>query len=522
MHEDSRIMRTLLHWHRRGLEWALAKPLWLGLICLLLLAGTFFAYRSLGSDLLPAMDEGGFVLDYIMPAGTSLTETNRVLEHVESILRGIPEVESTSRRTGLQMGLAPVTEANTGDFTVKLKSKRSRGIDDIMAEAREEIRSSEPELDIEFTQVLQDMIGDLSNSPEPIQIKLFSTDMPLLQRTAPQVAETISKQPGVVDVLNGIENTISGPATLFQVKPMIAARLGFTTQEVTTDATALLEGAASTQPLIVNNRPYTVRVRFADRYRAGLDAIKQTVLNSATGKFATLSSLADIQQLPQQNEIRRENLQQLVVVTGRLEGTNLGAAVKKVQAAVRALHLPPSIRVEYGGTYAEQQKSFHDLLRVLLLALVLVFGVLLTEFRNFSAPISILCSSLLSTFGVIVALFVTHTDFNVASFMGLIMVIGIVAKNGILLLDADERFRAEGMSAYEAMLEAAQRRLRPITMTALAAISGMLPLAFALGQGSQMLQPLAISVIGGLLVSMVLSLILTPTLYYLMTRNAHS
>ncbi len=521
VHDDSKIMRGLLRWHRRGLEWALAKPLWLGLICLLLLAGTYFAYRGLGSDLLPAMDEGGFVLDYIMPAGTSLTETNRVLEHVESILRGIPEVDSTSRRTGLQMGLSPVTEANTGDFTVKLKSNRSRGIDEIMEEARQQVRGSEPELDIEFTQVLQDMIGDLSNSPEPIQIKLFSTDLPLLQRTAPQVADAISKQPGVVDVLNGIENTISGPATLFQVKPTVAARLGFTTQEVTTDATALLEGAPASQPLIVNNRPFTVRVRFDARYRAGLDAIKETVLNSASGKLATLSSLADIQQLPQQNEIRRENLQQLVVVTGRLEGTNLGAAVKKVQAAVAALHLPPSIRVVYGGTYEEQQKSFHDLLRVLLLALVLVFGVLLTEFRNFSAPISILCSSLLSTFGVIAALFITHTDFNVASFMGLIMVIGIVAKNGILLLDADERFRAEGMSAYEAMLEAAQRRLRPITMTALAAISGMLPLAFALGQGSQMLQPLAISVIGGLLVSMVLSLILTPTLYYLMTRSAH-
>jgi multidrug efflux pump subunit AcrB len=223
--------------------------------------------------------------------------------------------------------------------------------------------------------------------------------------------------------------------------------------------------------------------------------------------------------LPPQNEIRRENLQSLVVVTGRLEGSDLGTGIARVQQTVTALHLPASVRVEYGGTYEEQQKSFRDLLRVLILALVLVFGVLLAEFRNFPAPIAILTSSVLSISGVILALLVTGTTFNVASFMGLIMVIGIVAKNGILLLDADEKFRAQGASAHDAMLHAAQRRLRPIVMTALAAVCGMLPLAFALGAGSQMLQPLAIAVIGGLAVSMVLSLVITPLVYFLLTRN---
>jgi multidrug efflux pump subunit AcrB len=191
----------------------------------------------------------------------------------------------------------------------------------------------------------------------------------------------------------------------------------------------------------------------------------------------------------------------------------------KVRQTVASLHLPPSVRVEYGGTYETQQKSFHDLLRVLLLALALVFGVLLTEFRNFPAPIAILTSSVLSISGVILALLITGTTFNVASFMGLIMVIGIVAKNGILLLDADERFRAEGLSHVDAMIQAAQRRLRPILMTALAAVCGMLPLAFAIGAGSQMLQPLAIAVIGGLLISMVLSLVVTPVVYFLLTRH---
>ena len=199
----------------------------------------------------------------------------------------------------------------------------------------------------------------------------------------------------------------------------------------------------------------------------------------------------------------------------RLEGSDLGTAMAKVRTTVAGLHLPTNVRVEYGGTYEEQQKSFRDLLRVLILALVLVFGVLLAEFRNFSAPIAILTSSVLSITGVVVGLLITGTTFNVASFMGLIMVIGIVAKNGILLLDAVEKLRAQSIAPREAMLQAAQRRLRPIVMTAIAAVCGMLPLAFALGAGSQMLQPLAIAVIGGIFVSVALSLIVTPVIYYL-------
>lgn len=517
--EPGLVLGRILHWHERALGWSLVRPLMLALLCVLLVMGTWFGYKQLGSDLLPAMDEGGFVLDYIMPAGSSLTETDRVLAHVEQILRSTPEVESTSRRTGLQMGLAAVTEANTGDITVMLKKKRGRGIDEVMADLREQIKKTEPELDVEFIQTLQDMIGDLSNAPEPIQIKLFATDAALLQKLGPQVGDAIGKISGVVDVQNGIENTISGPATNFQVNPTVAGRLGFTPSEVAEDATSILDGVEAAVPLIANARPYTIRVRMPDDTRTSLDAIQNTVFNSATGKLASLGSLATVQQLPPQNEIRRENLQQLVVVTGRLEGSDLGTAIKKVQQVVQQMQLPPSVRVEYGGTYQEQQQSFHELLRVLLLALALVFGVLLAEFRNFAAPVAILTSSVLSIAGVVFALLVTGTDFNVASFMGLIMIIGIVAKNGILLLDADENYRAEGTAPREAMLHAAQRRLRPIVMTATAAICGMLPLAFALGSGSQMLQPLAIAVIGGLLVSIALSLIVTPVIYYLMTRH---
>ena len=518
-HESGPVLKRVLHWHHAALDWSLAHPLWLGALCLLLLIGTYFAYRGLGSDLLPEMDEGGFILDYVMPAGSSLDSTGRVLDHVEAILHNTPEVESTSRRTGLQMGLAAVTEANTGDITVKLKDHRSRGIDEVIADVRKQIKQSEPQLDVEFTQVLQDNIGDLSNAPQPIQIKIFSPDQTLLNNLGPRIATEIGKVKGVVDIENGIDNTVSGPATNFEVNSQLAARMGFTSQEVAEDATAILDGVEVSTPVISNGRPYGVRIRLGEDSRQSLESMRETVFNSGSGRTASLGSMTTVTQLPPQNEILRENLQRLITVTARLEGTDLGTAVKKVQARVQALHLPSSVRVQYGGTYQEQQKSFAELARVLLIALVLVFGVLLTEFRNFAAPTAILTSSVLSISGVVGALMLTGTTFNVASFMGLIMVIGIVAKNGILLLDADERYRTEGHNAREAMMMASQRRLRPILMTALAAVTGMLPLALALGSGSQMLQPLAIAVIGGLLISMLLSLVVTPVAYFLLTQR---
>jgi multidrug efflux pump subunit AcrB len=359
----------------------------------------------------------------------------------------------------------------------------------------------------------------LTSQPEPVVIKLFAQDGKLLNDTAPKVADAIGKIHGVVDVLNGVENTVSGPAVTYQVNPTVAARAGFTPEEVAVNATAVLEGEPAATPVILNDRAYTIRVRFPDQTRASLDQMSNTLLTSSTGRSATLGSLATIATDPGETEIRRENLQRMVQVTGRFEGIDLGSGMSAVQKAVAELKLPSSIRVEYGGLYQEQQKSFSDLLMVLFLALLLLFAVLLFEFRTFSAPTAILGSALLSSSGGLLALFVTRTTFNVASFMGMIMVIGIVAKNGILLLDAEHRFRLLNFSARDAMIQAGRRRLRPIAMTALATIAGMFPLALGLGAGSQMLQPLAITVIGGLLSSMVLSLIFTPIIHFYLQRT---
>jgi multidrug efflux pump subunit AcrB len=260
-------------------------------------------------------------------------------------------------------------------------------------------------------------------------------------------------------------------------------------------------------------------VRFPEQNRATLEAMKNTLLTSSTGKTATLGTLAQLVELPGQTEVRRENLQRKVDVTARLEKMSLGQGVSIAKKVVAGMHLPSAVRVVYGGLYEQQQKDYRDLALILLLAVILVFTVLLFEFRSFSAPVAILCSALLSSAGVFLALAITRTTVNVASYMGVIMVIGIVAKNGILLLDANYKFMHAGFEPEEAMLQAGRRRLRPIVMTALASIAGMLPLAFALGAGSQMLQPLAIAVIGGILISMVLSLLVTPAVFFYMTRK---
>ncbi len=513
------ILGRIMNAYERVLRFALGHRWAVALFCALLIAASYLCYRSLGSDLLPEMDEGGFILDYLTPAGSSLEETNRVMADVDRILRDTPEVENITRRTGLELGLATVTEANRGDFTVKLKAGRKRGVEEVIADVRERVAKRQPSLQVEFPQLLQDMIGDLTSAPEPIVIKMFSQYPDLLRQWAPQVGDAIKKIHGVADVLNGIDNTISGPAIVFHVDPAVAARAGFTPEEVELDASAILQGEPAPPPVVVNDRAYGIRVRFPGDTRASMDAIRNTLLSSQSGSRATLGSLATLEELPGQTEIRRENLQRVVAVTARLEGLDLGTGIAEVKKAVAKTNLPAGIRIVYGGGYEEQQKQFHDLVVVLILAVVLVFIVLLFEFGTFGAPLAILSSALLSTSGVFLALLVTKTTFNISSFMGVIMVIGIVAKNGILLLDADTKFRREGAAPQEAMIMAGERRLRPILMTALATVAGMIPLALAIGAGSQMLQPLAIAVIGGILASMLLSLVVTPAVHFYLQRK---
>ncbi len=516
-----KIIRFYEIWFKRSLRY----PIWIPIITVGLIAVSYVCYQHIGSDLLPKMDEGSFILDYVTPPGSSLQESNQMVSRIVDIVRSVPEVQATSRRTGLQLGLAAVTEANIGDISINLKTHRSRDIWSIINEVRDRVNRAEPSVDVDLTQKLQDMIGDLTSAPQPVDIMMFSPNAQLLDTWAPKVADAIGnitvggKHP-IVDIDNGIDSTTSGPAVSFQVHNSRAAHAGFSPQDIANEAGAMLDGVTTNEPVVINDRPYAVRVRYPHSVRSSLNAMNNTLLVSPTGQTANLGSLASIQEMPGQTEIMQDNQQRFVAVTARLEGLDMGHAIAAVQQTLTKMGLPPSIRIEYGGLYKTQQQSFRDLSLVLAMAIVFVFLVLLFEFRNFSAPIAILVAAVLSTSGVFVGLLFAGITFNLSSFMGLIMVVGIVAKNGILLLDADEKFRAAGFSREEAIFQAGRRRLRPIVMTAIAATAGMFPLALAIGSGSQMLQPLAVAVIGGLLIAMVLSLLVTPTIYYYMTRWA--
>jgi CzcA family heavy metal efflux pump len=487
---------------------------------LLLIGGVLFVayliYKLLGSEFLPAFDEGAFILDYVAPPGASLLETDRLLRHVERLLKETPDVESFSRRTGLQLGLAGVTEPNTGDFAVKLRSRHRKG-EEVMSELRQKIESSEPALRVEFLGILSDLIGDLASSPSPVEIRLYSEDTAALHRTAQQIAASIAKVKGVVEIFNGI--VVSGPAVMFRIDPQRAATFGITTADVTATIEAALGGTAASA-IIERNRSINVRVILPGEYRNSLDQLRSLRIHSpVTNGLVRVDQVSTIEYDPGQTEMHRDGLRQSVAVTARLEGSDLGTAIKSIQTQLaKDVHLPAGMTLEYGGLYQEQQASFRELALTLALAVALVFLVLLIEFRSFAHPVAIVTGAVLALTGSLAALLITRTTLNVVSLMGMIMIVGIVAKNGILMLDTVEDHLEAGDDLHGALVRSGRRRFRPVLMTSLAAMLGMLPLALALGSGADLLQPLAIAVIGGLAFALLLSLIVTPAVYSVIRR----
>lgn len=513
---QGRVLGAIIGRYEAVLGVALDKRWLVILTILLVLGGSFLLYRALGSEFLPEFDESAFILDYRAPPGSSLEETNRMLQHVEELLLKTPEVESYSRRTGLEMGLF-VTEPNTGDFAVKLKPGHKRSTQDVIAELRGKIAESEPSLDTEFVGIVPDVIGDLQGNPEPIEVKLFSEDAAALQATADEVETAIKKVSHVVDTLNGV--VISGPAVTFRVDPLRAAQFGVTANDIATTITTAMTGDASSS-ILQQDRLIKVRVIFPASVRTSLDSVKALQVRSSSGQLFRLDQVADIEIDKGQAEIERENLREMVAVTGRLEGGDLGTAIRQIRAQLaKDVKLPAGMTVEFGGLYEEQQSSFRELLMALVLAVMLVFITLLIEFRSFAHPIAIVTGAVLALSGVLLALFITGSTLNVVSLMGMIMIVGIVAKNGILMLDAVEEHLAAGDNLRQALLRSGRRRFRPVLMTSLAAMLGMLPLALALGAGSELLQPLAIAVIGGLTMALALSLIVTPTIYAMFAKS---
>lgn len=479
------------------------------------LAAAAFFYRTIGTDYLPELDEGAFTLDYTTPPESTLADTQTLLAKIEDVLRATPEVASFSRRTGTQLGFF-LTESNRGDISVLLKSKRERGIDQIMDSIRRKILASVPGVRIEFSQVLQDLIGDLSGTPEPIEVKVFGADQATIEATAREVAARMRKIPGLVDLFDGL--VLSNPEEEVAVNQTAVERYGVSAEDVRAALRTVVEGTVATQ-VRVGDRLLGVRVRYPDSFHRSLDVLGQTLINTPNGGRVPLSALATLKWMGERTELARERLRPVVHVTSRIEGSDLGTAIARVKNSLKDLALPPGVTLEYGGLYAEQQKAFHQLALVLVAATAAMFLVLVWEFAALGPAIAVLIGALSCLAGSFIGLNVTGISLNISSFMGIIMVAGITAKNGILLLDHAQRDIGSGVEPRTALITAAQIRLRPILMTTLATAAGLLPLALGLGAGAKVQQPLAVGVIGGLAYALILSTPLAGGIYLLGIRK---
>lgn len=475
-------------------------------IVILLFISILFILPKLQTGFLPDMDEGSIVLDYNSPAGTSLEETDRMLNEVDKIIESIPEVKTYSRRTGTQMGFF-ITEPNRGDYLIELKKKRNRNTEQVSDNIRKKVESALPALTVDFGQVITDMLGDLMSSVQPVEIKIFGNDHNKLLQLSKQVADSLQKVEGTADVFNGI--IVVGPVMKIEPKEGKLKQFGLTPTLLQEQTNSYLEGTiVGTVP---EKEQFTnIRMIFPNNNKTPLKELKQAPICTAAGDYLPLSDLADFTIQSGVSEIQRENLQSMGVVTARLNNRDLGSVMKDIKNKMNNISLPSSYQIVYGGSYAEQQNSFAELLKILIAGGLLVFTVVLFMFKNLKYSLIVLFISLLGISGSVIALYLTNTPLNVGSYTGLIMIIGIIGENSIFTIQQYLSELKNGGS--NSLVLAVSARLRPNLMTALGAIVALSPLALGIGTGAQMHQPLAIAVIGGFIIALPLLLIVLPSL----------
>lgn len=483
-----------------------------------LIAAVVYVYPKLETGFLPDMDEGSIVLDYNSPPGTSLEETDRMLREVEKIIVATPEVEAYSRRTGTEMGFF-ITEPNRGDYLIQLKKDRSKTTDEVIEDLRKQIEATQPALRIDFGQVITDMLGDLMTSVQPIEIKIFGNDQQRLQQLSKQVSDIVSGIDGTADVFDGV--VIAGPSVTIEPNYARLAQFGLTPAELQFQLQTSLEGnIVGTLP--EKEQLTNIRMVYPGSRTLSVADIGRLQIFLPGGELKPITDLATVTVKPGNAEIQRENLQSMGVVSARLEGRDLGSTVKEIQQKVGSrIVLPEGYHVEYGGAYADQQKSFSELLIILITASLLVFGVILFLYRKVAIALIILLIAVLGISGSYLALYLTKTALNVGSYTGLIMIVGIIGENAIFTY-LQFRDSLATQSVDDAVIYAISTRLRPKLMTALGAIIALLPLALGIGTGAQLHQPLAIAVIGGFVIALPLLLIVLPTLLRLLYHRKKS
>ncbi|MDB4872191.1 MAG: acriflavin resistance protein [Gemmatimonadales bacterium] len=498
--------------YQRSLERVLHHPRRMLAAGALLIVAGVLAQRFVGTGFLPEMDEGAFVLDYFTPGGTALSETDRQVHIVENILAKTPEIVATSRRTGAELGLF-ATEQNTGDIVARLKpqSARSRTIFEVIDEVRVKVASAVPRLHIDFVQILSDVINDLAGSARPVEIKLFGPDLDQLEKYATSLEPKLSAVQGLEDLFNGVSEPSAELA--MRVSDAEANRVGLTPGQVSTSATGALLGAPAGE-IRLSDRAIGVRVRAPDSVRYNPNQLRAIpIVSPQTGAPVPLGTLATFTPGETRAELLREDQQQMIAITADVSGRSLGSVINDVKQVLNGQKPPAGVRIELGGQYASQQEAFRGFLLVLGLAIACVVTIMVLQFQSFIEPFVVLLAAPLSFVGAMLMLLITGIPLNVSSFMGLILLVGLIVKNGIILLDfTRHRMQTEDVTLEQGIIEAAGVRVRPILMTTLCTLFGLLPLALGLGAGSEMQRPLALAVIGGLALSTPITLYVVPTL----------
>ena len=498
--------------YEHALAAVLHHPRRVAAAALILVAAGVILMRLAGTGFLPEMDEGAFVLDYYTPGGTALAETDREVRIAERILATTPEIAGTSRRTGAELGLFATTQ-NTGDIVARLTppGRRSRDIFAVMDEVRDEVNAAVPRLRIEFVQILSDVINDLAGAAKPVEIKVFGERLDTLEAYAQRLAPDLESIRGIEDLYNGVSEP--SPELLMRVNQAEADRLGLTPEDVGSAVSAALLGTNAGE-IRAEDRPVAVRVRAPDSVRYDPLRLRALpIVAGGAGRVTPLGSLAAFASAESRLRLERENQQQMIAITADVSGRSLGGVMGDVRRVLAAHPVPPGVRVAIAGQYESQQEAFRALLLVLGLAAVSVCAVMVVQFESFVEPLVVLLVAPLSFVGALLLLLVTGTALNVASFMGLILLVGLIVKNGIILLDFTRlRMRDEGVALEVAIREAARVRLRPILMTTLCTLFGLLPLALGIGAGSELQRPLALAVIGGLTLSTPITLFAVPIL----------
>jgi multidrug efflux pump subunit AcrB len=514
--EDSgAIFRKIQQGYQNLMQRLVRRPvlIWLVLIPFLVTAG--IAYRQVGSGFMPHMDEGGFVLDFLTPPGTSLTETDRLVSQIEAILAANNAVETYSKRVGGGLG-GSLHETNEGDFFVRLKPLPRPPIDQVMDEIRGQIESQVPGVEVDLVLLMEDLIGDLTAVPQPIEIKLYSDDFASLMRVAPRVADAIRPISGVVDVKSGI--VLAGDALAIRVDREKAALEGVDPAAVSDQLQVWLSGVVTTH-VQEGVKMVGVRVWTPALARQNAADIGNMQLRAPDGHLYPLKRIARIDSLTGQPQINRENLKRMIAVTGRISGRDMGSTIREVkQVLAQDGLLPKNVYFELGGLYKQQQIAFRGLAAVFAAALGLVFLLLLFLYEEFAAALSILVMPLLATGAVFIGLWITHIELNITAMMGMTMIVGIVTEVSIFYFSEYHELVRQGGNRETAIMQAGVNRLRPIVMTTLAAILSLLPLALAMGQGAQMQQPLAVAIISGLLVQTPLVVMVMPLMYKTLSR----